>query len=96
VLFCENEQLTISDLSPAILRTQFAETDGDQVHHKANNGWTLSDRVAQSEKEMLQEALRAHDNNRTATAKALGLSRVGLYKKLRRLGIINSQPAKST
>ena len=96
VLFCENEQLTISDLSPAILRTQFAEPDGEPGHHKANNGWTLSDRVAQSEKEMLQEALRAHDNNRTATAKALGLSRVGLYKKLRRLGIINSQPAKST
>jgi transcriptional regulator with PAS, ATPase and Fis domain len=96
VLFCENEQLTVSDLSPAILRPQFFEPGEAFATHNGGGGWTLSDRVAQSEKEMLQEALRAHDNNRTATAKSLGLSRVGLYKKLRRLGIINSEPAKMT
>lgn len=91
VLFCEKERLTANDLSPAILRAQFQESRDPTRSTKASKGWTLSDRVAQSEKEMLQEALRAHDNNRTATAKALGLSRVGLYKKLRRLGIIKSQ-----
>ncbi len=96
VLFCEGEQLTVNDLSPAILRAQFFEPGEPERANSARGGWTLSDRVAQSEKEMLQEALRAHDNNRTATAKALGLSRVGLYKKLRRLGILKSQPAKAT
>lgn len=91
VLFCEQEQLTARDLSPAILRAQFLDSHDVMQSSSSSKGWTLSDRVAQSEKEMLQEALRAHDNNRTATAKALGLSRVGLYKKLRRLGIIKSQ-----
>lgn len=96
VLFCENEQLTVNDLSPAILRPQFFDPSEKALSLSNGGGWTLSDRVAQSEKEMLQEALRAHDNNRTATAKSLGLSRVGLYKKLRRLGIIHSEPAKVT
>ncbi len=94
VLFCENGELTMNDLSPAILRAQFCESAESPDAGVSRNSWTLSDRVAQSEKEMLQEALRAHDNNRTATAKALGLSRVGLYKKLRRLGILQSHPAK--
>ncbi len=96
VLFCEDSQLTVNDLSPAIIRAQFRESCEQQTSGGSSNGWTLSDRVAQSEKEMLQEALRAHDNNRTATAKALGLSRVGLYKKLRRLGIVRSQSSKVT
>jgi DNA-binding NtrC family response regulator len=31
--------------------------------------------------------LGQHSNNRTRVAKALGISRVALYKKLRKLGI---------
>ncbi len=96
VLFCENGELTTGDLSPAILRAQYCESADFSEAGGLRNTWTLSDRVAQSEKEMLKEALRAHDNNRTATAKALGLSRVGLYKKLRRLGILQSHPVKAS
>ena len=96
VLFCENGELTTGDLSPAILRSQFCESAESPEAGGSRSRWTLSDRVAQTEKEMLQQALRAHDNNRTATAKALGLSRVGLYKKLRRLGIVQSHPLKAS
>jgi DNA-binding NtrC family response regulator len=88
VLLCEREDLTVNDLSPAVIRAQFAEP-GDDGATTGGASWTLSERVAQSEKEMLLEALRAHNDNRTATAKALGLSRVGLYKKLRRFGLAN-------
>ena len=95
VLFCEKGELTVNDLSPAILRAQFCDSADSPEAGVSRNSWTLSDRVAQSEKEMLQEALRAHDNNRTATARALGLSRVGLYKKLRRLGITPSHTVKA-
>jgi DNA-binding NtrC family response regulator len=49
---------------------------------------TIADRVAQTEREFLEQALRQNGNNRTRTAQALGLSRVGLYKKLRRLGLM--------
>ena len=36
---------------------------------------------------MIEQALRENGQNRTATAKALGLSRVGLYKKMKKLGM---------
>ena len=89
VLLCESDVLTVNDLSPAIIRAQFAEPEPESnPTGRKTNGWSLSDRVAQSEREMLIEALRAHNDNRTATAKALGLSRVGLYKKLRRFGLV--------
>jgi len=36
--------------------------------------------------------LRRNNDNRTATAKALGLSRMGLYKKMKKLGSSGSPP----
>lgn len=51
-------------------------------------GWNLNRRLACSEREFLVETLRAHNNNRAATARALGISRTALYKKLQRLGLV--------
>ena len=85
VLFCSNDELTVNDLSHKVIQRQFAPT----IERKPpESSWRLNERVAQSEKEMLRDALDANGNNRTRTAKALGISRVGLYKKLRRLGLI--------
>ena len=96
VLLCESDMLTVNDLSPVIIRAQFSEPESDESPAtRKSNGWSLSDRVAQSEREMLIEALRAHNDNRTATAKALGLSRVGLYKKLRRFGLVKKSATSS-
>jgi two-component system response regulator AtoC len=39
------------------------------------------------EKRVVQQALARHGGNRTRTALALGLSRQGLYRKLKRLGL---------
>jgi transcriptional regulator of acetoin/glycerol metabolism len=36
---------------------------------------------------LLRRALDAHGGRRTLTARRLGLTREGLYKKMRRLGI---------
>lgn len=88
VLFCEGGTLTINDLSPKILQSQFAE-EAPSVPQKDARTWTLADRVANSERELVEQALREQGYNRTRTAKALGLSRVGLYKKLRRLGLMD-------
>ena len=49
--------------------------------------WEIGSHLYESEKQFLVAALDAHSNNRSATARALGISRVGLYKKLRRLGL---------
>jgi Nif-specific regulatory protein len=48
---------------------------------------TLKEMVEQVEKWILLEALREHDNNKTATAKTLGITREGLHKKLKNYGL---------
>ncbi|MCL4206052.1 MAG: sigma-54 dependent transcriptional regulator [Pirellulaceae bacterium] len=53
-------------------------------------GWNLSRRLANSEREFLVETLKAHSNNRAATARALGISRTALYKKLHRFGLVEA------
>lgn len=112
VLFCENDCLTVNDLSPRVVQTQFqADAQASSMvgaeiplptasysspprpnGHSAEpvRPHTIADRVAQTEREFLEQALRENDNNRTRTAQALGLSRVGLYKKLRRLGLLGN------
>lgn len=71
-----------SDLSPRIRTVEKALGDaGDEP------AWTLRDRLANVERYMLIEALREHDNNKTRTAEALGITREGLHKKLTRYGI---------
>jgi DNA-binding NtrC family response regulator/tetratricopeptide (TPR) repeat protein len=47
---------------------------------------TLAVAVDQLEREMIETALHSHAGNISETAKALGLTRRGLYLKLRRLG----------
>lgn len=86
VLFSSNGELTVNELSHKLIQTQFAPV---VERKRPEPSWKLVERVAQSEKEMLRDALAANGNNRTQTAKALGISRVGLYKKLRRLGLID-------
>lgn len=88
VLFCNNEELTVNDLPHKVIKSQFAPPT---TRKPQESSWKLVERVAQSEKEMLKHALEANGNNRTQTARALGISRVGLYKKLRRLGLINDE-----
>lgn len=85
VLFSSNGELTVNELSHKLIQSQFAPV---VERKRVEPSWKLVERVAQSEKEMLRDALAANGNNRTQTAKALGISRVGLYKKLRRLGLI--------
>jgi two-component system response regulator HupR/HoxA len=51
---------------------------------------TLRDRLAQSELDMVREALLRHRGNKTRVAEELGLTRVGLRMKIKRLGIAES------
>lgn len=89
VLFCEGDELTVNDLSASVIRSQF---EPQASSRDTERGWSLADRIARSERELLEQALKANGNNRTRTAKALGISRVGLYKKLRRLGLAAERP----
>ncbi len=48
---------------------------------------TLKEMMDQLERWLLIEALREHQNNKTACAKSLGITREGLHKKLRAYGL---------
>jgi two-component system, NtrC family, response regulator AtoC len=63
------------------------EGNGQEKQAAVPAGWNLNRRLACSEREFLMETLRAHNNNRAATARALGISRTALYKKMHRLGL---------
>ena len=92
VLFCRTGILTPNELAPhfrqALSHHQPAAEDFAPGLRRAGQETTFAERLASSEREILEQALREHGNNRTATAKALGLSRVGLYKKMKKYGMI--------
>jgi transcriptional regulator with PAS, ATPase and Fis domain len=92
VLFCDDRSLKVNDLSPMILKAQF-----DAIEERLNesDATSLADRVACNEQQILEEALRQNGNNRTATAKSLGISRVGLYKKMRKYGMLEGSLGKN-
>jgi Nif-specific regulatory protein len=71
--------VTAEHVSPRIRRAE-------QVLTRAGvSKGTLRDMIAAVERHLIHEALREHGNNKTAAAKALGITREGLHKKLRGL-----------
>ena len=48
---------------------------------------TLKEMMEQVEKWILLEALKEHDNNKSQTARTLGITREGLHKKLKNFGL---------
>ena len=51
------------------------------------SGGSLKEMMELIERRLLAKALDDHDNNKTRTAKALGITREGLHKKLARYGM---------
>jgi len=68
-------------LSPRIL-----EAKSTVARVRPSKG-TLKEMVVEVEKQLLQEALSEHGNNKSATAKTLGITREGLHKKLKSYGM---------
>ncbi|HEV8549867.1 MAG TPA: sigma 54-interacting transcriptional regulator [Polyangiaceae bacterium] len=73
-------------ITPDLLSLGVRRT-GELAQESGSAGVTLKDRVEQVERLIVLEVLRAHDNNKTSAAKALGITREGLHKKLKQLGI---------
>ncbi|MEW4490192.1 sigma-54 dependent transcriptional regulator [Thalassoglobus sp. JC818] len=87
VLFAENGRLRKSDLSAKVTDSPTISTLSDP---ELCENQTLAEQVADNERELLMQALEANRHNRTRTAQSLGISRVGLYKKMRRLGLLEA------
>ena len=61
---------------------------GPGVGGRARDGHAVYDMVLQSvEKPMLEVVMKQANGNQSAAARLLGLSRFGLQKKLKRLGV---------
>jgi transcriptional regulator with GAF, ATPase, and Fis domain len=73
-------------VTPELLSPKVRQLEGFVDRVKPTKG-TLREMMDQLERWLLIEALRAHDNNKTAAAKTLGITREGLHKKLRGHGL---------
>ncbi len=85
VLFCRTEELTPNELAPTLLA---AIHEQESRECRQRGPLSLFEQVASTEQEILEAALRAHGFKRTATAESLGISRVGLYKKMKKYGLL--------
>ena len=75
-------------LSPEILATRLPDTPAAAATRKSRPaGQTLAGAVEQVERDFIREALANADGNISEAARMLGLTRRGLYLKLRRLGL---------
>jgi transcriptional regulator with GAF, ATPase, and Fis domain len=75
-------RITVGDLSPHVA----AGTEGG-LAAEGPDSLLLRPRIERLERTLIREALAQNGGNQTRAAEALGLSRFGLQKKLRRYGI---------
>jgi Nif-specific regulatory protein len=75
-----------SFITPELLSASLRRTQ-NLVEQAGPRTGTLKERVEQVEKLILLEALREHGNNKSSTARSLGITREGLHKKLKQLGL---------
>ncbi len=73
-------------VTPDMLSPRVRQVEGMIERVKPTKG-TLKEMMDQLERWLLIEALREHKNNKTAAARALGITREGLHKKLRAFGL---------
>jgi len=89
VLFARDGVLSAEHLSPEIRHSADA-ADGDAAYSRPTimqSTSRLAGQVAEKEQLAIEQMLRVQNYNRTATARALGISRVTLYNKIRKYGI---------
>jgi DNA-binding NtrC family response regulator len=84
VALCEGAEVGPNDLPAAVLEA----SRSPRVSAAACSALTLNQSRQEAEVERISQALRKHENNRQRAAVELGISRMGLYKKLHKYGLI--------
>jgi DNA-binding NtrC family response regulator len=90
VTLCRHEVLDLADLPESIRR---AAVRAGQIVPAAALGPVrneLDSARQHGERHRILQALQRHSNNRTRVAKELGISRVALYKKLHKFGLVET------
>jgi two-component system response regulator HydG len=89
------QQAVLVSSGPVLLRDHLPQPVRDHSppslngngHHKAADE-SLSDSIDAIERTFIQKALEKHGNSRARAAEALGISRVTLYKKMKKYGLM--------
>ena len=103
VLYCREGVLTLSDLPSAMRPADAGRSSGSRRNGRKNgrntetlpagggrrDPMTLEARIDEIEHRIIEESLRSHKNHRTQTARELGISRVTLYNKMKKFGMLN-------
>lgn len=91
VIYCRNGVLTPQQLPSHVVMCQAGPgNDGNMFTERFLEGEvasSLGQQVAFSEREIIEQTLFQHNNSRTNTARALGISRVTLYNKMKKYGM---------
>src|SRR5207245_2025317 len=78
-------------LSPELTNTRLPTLTGDVPMRPSRSALNLAVAIERVERDMIQSALDRTGGNISETARTLGLTRRGLYLKLRRLGLDRSE-----
>ena len=85
VLTCHGEELTAAHLSPAVRQSQAAPGDSQGIVHPSS----LAQNRETTERTVIVKALEKSSFSRTRAAQLLGVSRVTLYKKMKKYGLLS-------
>ena len=104
VLLCQGHQIDVSLLPSSVVEGAkglssdaksncgYADTSNQSGRFSAASSGaavaSLAETLAETEKRIIRAALAAHGGSRQATAKALGINRCTLYKKLKKYGLL--------
>jgi DNA-binding NtrC family response regulator len=88
VLLGRGPKVTLEDLPSQL-------TLGQPAIFEAQSGKALKDAMEAPERAIILEVLDLHQWNRSATADALGINRTTLYKKMKRLGLMDRPQARA-
>jgi DNA-binding NtrC family response regulator len=89
VLLGKGETIGLADLPPALLAAR-------SLNLEPVGSRTLKQALTNPERQIILEVLESNHWNRNATADALGINRTTLYKKMKRLGLEEIEPHRST
>lgn len=91
VIFCKDGILKASHLPKHILDGQSGPVNDPTVDlpRNENQKKKLGDKIALTERDIIDQALFRNNYSRTNTARDLGISRVTLYNKMKKYGIKN-------
>jgi DNA-binding NtrC family response regulator len=90
VVEAEARRQLVGSVAERAERPRSAAPGGGPIAPDAANGTPgkLADRVDAVEKQIIQETLRRNRHSRQQTAAELGISRVTLYNKMRKFGLL--------